>query len=261
MSALRGRSVLVTRPRWQAAALCAELEARGAVVVVFPTITIEPVLDGDVREAVDRLESYDWIAFTSANAVTCWMDAMRAAGRAGMPADVRVAAVGAATAAALAGRGVAVAAMPGEYLGAELAGALGPLAGRRVLLPRSDIARADTGHALRAAGAVVDEVLAYRTVTPCHDLATLRLLDRPLDALTFTSPSTVRGFLAGAGERADRLLRNGTIACIGPVTADAARRLGLRVAVEPAEHTAAALVRALESHFTKAPPAPAGVPT
>lgn len=258
MSALDGRTVLVTRSREQAAALCAVIESRGARAVAFPTIEIRPVSGAAGERAMAGLDSYDWIAFTSANAVACFAHLMHAARRATIPASVRVAAVGAATAAALAERGVPVAAMPGTYLGSELAGTLGELAGRRVLLPRSDIARQETAAALREAGAQVDEVVVYRTVPARPGSEAMSLLDSPVDVVTFTSPSTVRGLLAVGGVAADRLLRRAAIACIGPVTGDAVRRLGLPVAVQPEEHTALALVDALDSYFGALPAVPIG---
>lgn len=256
MSALAGRTVLVTRSREQAPALCAAIEARGGRAVAFPTIELQPVADPAADRAIGGLEGYDWIAFTSANAVACFVDRMRAAGRTTLPAGVKVAAVGAATAAALAERGLPVAATPATYLGSELAGALGPLVGQRVLLPRSDIAREQTGAALRAAGAEVDEVVVYRTAPARTGPGALRVLGTPVDAVTFTSPSTVRAFRATGGAAAERLLRRAAIACIGPVTGDAVRELGLPVAVQPQEHTTTALVDALESFFATAPVAP-----
>jgi len=258
VSGLRGRTVIVTRARAQAAELCALLEARGARAVAFPAITIRFVHDDAAARAVADLDAQDWIAFTSANAVRAWFAAMQRAGRAVLPPALRVAAVGEPTARALAHEGVGAVVMPGRFLGVELASAMGPLAGRRVLLPCSDLARDATRDALRAAGAAVEAIVVYRTVTAHPTPGTLRLLDGPADVVTFTSPSTVRGFLEAGGPAARRLLAGAAIACIGPVTAEAARAAGLTVAVAPPQHTAADLVAALETFFTPAVPAPAG---
>jgi uroporphyrinogen III methyltransferase/synthase len=253
VSALAGRTVLVTRARAQAAELCAALEARGARAVGFPTIEIVPVADGAVTRAIAALDGYDWIAFPSANAVRCFWSALRAAGRSSLPRGPRVAAVGAATAAALAERGVTVAAQPDSFQGDALAPAMGDLSGKRVLLPRSDIARERTAALVRAAGAVVDDVVMYRTAQTRPSPEALHALDEEIHAVTFTSPSTVRGFLA-AGASAERVLRQAVVACIGPTTSAAARAAGLTVAVEPARHTASDLVDALECHFAAATP-------
>lgn len=253
MSALAGRRVVVTRGQDQAGAMCAALESRGARAIAFPTIEFERLAGQDVREAVAALERYDWIAFTSANAVAAFWDCLADAGRAGVPVSVRVAAVGTATRAALEQRGAPVAAMPARFLGGEIAAAMGALEGRQVLLPRSDIAREETGAALRATGAVVHEVVVYRTVSARPTAEMLRALDEGVDAVTFTSPSTVRGFVEAGGAAAGRVLRTSVIACIGPVTTGAVRSLGYAVAVEPAEHTSEALVHALEEYFASLP--------
>jgi uroporphyrinogen-III synthase len=258
VSALAGRAVVVTRARAQADALCALLEARGARPVVFPAIAIEPVDGAPVALAVAGLGAYDWIAFTSANAVTAFFAAMRAADRPALPAGLRVAAVGEPTARALEREGIGAVVMPGRFLGVELASAMGPLAGQRVLLPCSHIARDATRAALRDAGADVDAVVVHRTVTARPTPEELRALDRPVDAVTFTSPSTVRGFLEAGGPAARRLAGRAAVACIGPTTTAAARAAGLTVAVEPARHTADALVEALDTFFAPAAPAPAG---
>lgn len=258
MSGLAGRTVLVTRRREQAAAMCAALEARGARAIAVPTIAVEPVTAPATREALAALHRYDWIVFTSANAVECFWAGLAAAGGRALPVSVRIAAVGPATAAALADRGAQVAAMPDTYRGDQIAAALGPLAGRRVLLPQSAIAREGTGAALRQAGAQVDEVVVYRTVSAASTPGMLETLDTPIDAVTFTSPSTVRGFLEAGGAAAQRVLQRAAIACIGPATAEAILVRGLSVAVQPAEHTVAALVGALEDFFSAASATEAG---
>jgi uroporphyrinogen III methyltransferase/synthase len=260
VSALAGRTVVVTRARAQARAARAALEALGAQVLPFPTIALEPVADDAADRAVAGLGAYDWIAFTSANAVRFFWERLAAAGLASPQQQVRLAAVGEATAAALAERGARASAMPEVFLGTALADALGPLERRRVLLPRSDIGREETAAALRAAGAVVDEVVVYRTVPARPAPEAWRALEAGVDAVTFTSPSTVRGFLEAGGEAAARALRQAVIACIGPVTADAVRAAGAPVHVQPARHTAPALVDALEAHFASAVIAPIGGP-
>lgn len=261
MSALAGRTVVVTRAAAQAAPLREALEALGARVVLFPTIVTQPARDPEpVRRAMDALEAYAWIVFTSANAVRFFADclATRPGGR--LPPGVHVAAVGTATATALAERAIRVDAIPDEFLGVRVADAVGDLRGRRVLLPRADLGRAETPDALRAAGALVDEVTVYHTVPAAPDPAGVAALETGVDAVTFTSPSTFTNFVALLGDRAGRLLAGAAVASIGPVTSAAIRDAGFSVHVEPAEHTMAALVDTLETYFASHAAGVAGEP-
>jgi uroporphyrinogen III methyltransferase/synthase len=255
---LLGRRVVVTRPRAQAAALAERLETAGAEVVLFPTIVLVPPPDpAALDRAVAAAAGYDWIVFTSANGVRVFFERVGALGR-----DIRelkparLAAIGPETAAELERRLVRPAVRAAEFRAEGLLAALAgeSLAGRRVLLPRAAGARAVLPDTLRARGAVVDEVIAYQAVTPPDaDPASLRaaLEAGAIDALTFTSSSTVERFVALVGREA--LVRDGrpVVACIGPVTADTARALGLAVDVVPAAYTTAALTAALVDHFCK----------
>jgi uroporphyrinogen-III synthase len=250
VSALAGRTVVITRAAAQAAPLREALEARGARVVSFPTIVTQPARDSEpVRRAVHNLEAYAWIVFTSANAVRFFAEHLAARPGGRLPPGVHVAAVGTATAAALAEHAIRVDAIPEEFLGVRVAETLGDLAGRRVLLPRPDLGRPETPDALRAAGALVDEVTVYHTVPAAPDAAGVAALERGADAVTFTSPSTFTNLLALLGDRARRLLAGTAIASIGPVTSAAIRDAGWPVHVEPAEHTMEGLVHALETFF------------
>jgi len=250
VSALAGRSVVVTRAASQAATLRDALAARGAEVVLFPTIVTQAARDPEpVRRAVASVEAYSWIVFTSANAVRFFADhlATRPGGR--LPPGVHVAAVGTGTAEALAERHIRVDAIPDEFLGGRIAAALGDLAGRRVLLPRADLGRPETPEALRAAGALVDDVTVYHTVPAVADPTGLARLEDGVDAVTFTSPSTFTNFVALVGRRMEDLLAGAAVASIGPVTSAAIRDAGHPVHVEPAEHTMAGLVDALDTFF------------
>ncbi|HEY5250122.1 MAG TPA: uroporphyrinogen-III C-methyltransferase [Acidimicrobiales bacterium] len=264
---LSGLSVVVTRPRAQSGELVSGLAAAGARVVVLPVMAVtDPVDTGPLERAARDAGAYDWIVFTSANAVDRFV-ALLPDGRA--LGGVRLAAVGSATAAALAGwhlradlvpdeataEGL-VAAMPapsadprpattGDSAGGEDAGgdAAGRPGGGRVLFPRGAEARDILAPGLRGQGWVVDEVVAYRTVAAGEpEGVTAKDLEDAVgsDVITFTSPSTVDFFLALSGGRTPPV-----IACIGPVTAEAARKAGLVVDVMATEHTAAGLVEAL----------------
>jgi uroporphyrinogen-III synthase len=127
------------------------------------------------------------------------------------------------------------------------------VAGARVLLPRADIGREAIGTHLRAAGAMVTEVIAYRTVTgepgPDAPDVTALLAAGEIDAVTFTSGSAVRSFVGIYGEASTALLKRTVVAVIGPVTADAARDLGVRVDVQPQTYTTTAMVDALADHW------------
>jgi uroporphyrinogen III methyltransferase/synthase len=260
---LFGRRIVVTRPREQAGALADLLEAAGAEVVLFPTIALVPPADPAALDAaVARAAGYDWIVFTSVNGVAAFFARFAAGGRDVRElATCRLAAIGPETAAALERRLLRPAVVPDDYRAEGLLAAFAdePLAGRRVLLPRAAEARPVLPETLRARGAVVDEVAAYRAVAPpAADVDALRgaLAARAIDALTFTSSATVRNFVAlvGAGALSPQRGDGGpVIACLGPVTAATARELGLRVDLLPARWTVPALAAALVDRFAATP--------
>ena len=257
---LFGRRVLVTRPRDQAADLVDRLAELGAEPVLAPMIRIDPPADPEpLQEAAAHPDEFDWVVFTSVNAVEAFMIALMDGTR-----DVRalkglrICAVGPATAARLAGYSLKVDLVPEEFRAEAVAAALiahAPVAGARVLLPRADIGREVIADALRGAGAIVTEVIAYRT-SPADDQSGSGpdvyglLLEGRIDVVTFTSASAVKNFasLYGADQAAD-LLRKTVVATIGPATAAAAAKVGIEVSVQPASYTVPALVDAIAAHF------------
>jgi len=251
---LLGRRIVVTRAAEQAADLVARLEAFGAEAIAAPTIELEDVTPAVALDAaLGALESFDWIVFTSARGVAVFFARLYASGgdvrRLG---QARLAAIGSATAEALAGRGLRVDLMPPTFRGEALADALAPhVGGRRVLLPRAEGAREVLARMLARAGADVTDVPTYRAkpVAGLPDRVHVLLAADAIDAITFTSPSTVRAFhaLLDGGARATGGAR---IACIGPVTADAARGLGWRVEMEAREYTSEGLTQALIDYFS-----------
>ena len=252
---LGGTRVLITRPRGQAADFASALRALGADPVIVPMIEIAPPEDdGPLAEACAAVSSFDWIVFTSANGVDAMMP--RLARHDHPLGGARAVAVGPATAARLARHGVKVDLIPADHraetAAAELIAAH-DLAGARVLLPRASLATAELPDALRAAGADVTDVVAYRTV-PVADTGEVDLagmLDRrELDVVTFTSPSAVRALAAllGGPERTASLLAGTPVASIGPVTTRALRTLGLTADITPHRATVAALVDAIARH-------------
>lgn len=256
---LSGRRIVVTRSREQAGELMEMLEERGAEAIPAPTIRIAPPED---PEALDRAcaqaGSFDWIIFTSANGVDHFMRCLLALGDVRDLKGVRICTIGPSTASRVQRYGIRVDLMPEEYRAEAIVDALkaeGGLAGTRFLLPRADIARELLAEELRTAGADVVEVAAYRTVLGGGDRESdydvyRMLLDKQIDAVTFTSASTVRNFAAIFGEeQAADLLRTTVVACIGPVTAEAAQQLGIATSVMPQRYTIPDLVDALVEHF------------
>lgn len=256
---LSGKRVLVTRSREQAGELVDLLEEYGANPILAPTVRVEPA--GDVT-ALDRacgeVGSFDWIVFTSPNGVDHFL-ARLLAGRRDVRVlqGVRLCAVGPGTASPLQRLGIKVDLLPSETRAEALVEALGggDLQGRRVLLPRADQARDLLPDLLRQAGAEVVEVAAYRTVLETiepgrePDIYKM-LLEKQIDAVTFTSASSVRNFVTIVGaDAAPDLLRSTAVACIGPVTAEAAQQLGIETTVMPPAHAIPALVGALAEHF------------
>ncbi|HEY6222744.1 MAG TPA: uroporphyrinogen-III synthase [Gemmatimonadales bacterium] len=247
MNRLAGQRVLVTRPRDQAAALATALAARGARAVLFPTIDVRPVADlSRLDRALDILETYDWITFPSPNAVAVVFDRLDTRSLR-LPRRLRIAAVGPGTADAVASRGAAVDFLPSQFLGEQLGRELAPVEGLGVLLPRAAQGREELAVELKRRGARVDEVVVYDTLPARVDPQALRDLERGVDVATFTSPSTVENFFTLLGGRATGVLSGATVACIGPVTAAAARARGLTVHLEPAEHSIPGLVAALDA--------------
>jgi len=259
---LFGRHVLVTRPRDQAGELVGRLTLLGADTIEAPLIRIEPPEDlAPLREAAAAPDAFDWIVFTSTNAVDAFMKALlEGDGDVRTMKGPRLCAVGTGTADRLARYGIKVDLLPGEFRSEALVAAImaaGPANGARVLLPRANIGRDVVADQLRHAGAVVTDVVAYRTVlndTPRAgepDVYKL-LLEGRIDVVTFASPSAARSFvkLYGAEPAAD-LLEHAVVAVIGPATAEATRQLGLPVTIQPATYTIAALVDAIAAHFAQ----------
>lgn len=254
---LSGRVVLVTRAVEQAGVFAALLEAAGARVMLVPTIAIEPPdswapLDGALAR------EYDWVVFTSVNGVAMVRRRVEATGQGrALLERSRLAAIGPATATALADWRLVAEVVPGEYVAEGLLDRLRPLVapGARVLLPRAAETRDVLVRELTAHGARVTEVAAYRTRAATEHAAGLReaLAEGRVDVVTFTSSSTVRSFCALFGSaELPRLLRGVTVACIGPITRATAEGRGLAAQIVPEDYTIPALARAIVTHFESA---------
>lgn len=273
---LLGLRILNTRPAHEAGALTRQLAELGADVIALPATRVGPPADeGPLHDALHRLAAgsaiapaYDWIVFTSANAVHAFfgrllsLPAQESATQASSGprcdvrclAGVRLAAIGPATTRALAGYGLAPDLVPAQGTGKHLAAAMPDVAGKRVLLPRSDQALPDLPAGLVARGAQVAEVVPYSVTAagqPAADpdaQALEAVRAGGIDVALFCSPSALRGVAAMLrGEPLDRALSGAAIACIGPTTAAAAQEMGLRASIVPGpeEYTCEGLVAAL----------------
>lgn len=235
--------MVVTRAADQAEGMVEDLAERGALPLLVPCIATVAVESQALLDAVTHIARYDWIVLTSTNAVRFLFDRLPVAK---LSPHTRIAVVGAATAEAVRAAGARVDAMPAEFTGMAMAAAMGDLARKRVLLPRSRRGRRATVQALRDQGAHVDDVATYDTVPVPPTQAMLTEINAGVDAVTFTSPSTVDGFFSG-DEPVN--LDGAVIVAIGPTTAQALEERGLAVQVQPEAYTTRALVDALEGHF------------
>ncbi len=254
---LAGITAIVTRAREQAGSLVEALEALGARVIASPAIRFaEPVSWEPFDRAVSLAGSYDWVILTSVNGVAAVEERLRRLGRDWRCfGRARFAAIGPATAGALARQGVGGALVPEEFRAEGILEALRAeeLEGRRILIARAEKARDLLPEGLVRRGGEVDVVTAYRTL-PCEpDAEAVQALRTGLGGLSllvvFTSPSTVAGFVDALHDEALLGLRAATLAAIGPVTGEALTRRGLRPAVQPSSYTVASLVDEIRAHF------------
>ncbi len=244
---LLGRLIVVTRARDGGSGLAAALRALGADVLEVPTIRIEPAASyAALDSALARLAGYDVLLVTSANTARL-LAARKPPPWSCQPFTV---ALGPATADALLGAGLRVDLQPAPSIAESIVRELAPRAkGQRMLLPRAAVARELLPEALRAAGATVDVVEAYRTVPADESRSTLAAVfapgARPVDAITFTSASTVENLFALLGEQAVQALPGTRVCSIGPITSATLRSYGCVPAVEAQSHDVPGLVLAI----------------
>lgn len=259
-SALSGKRIVVTRTPEQSTTLTEQLRGLGATPISLPTIQIEPLADlGPLDTALQAIATYDWLIVTSANAVTIIGERLRAAGLTSqMLRHLHIAAVGPATTDALHAYGLTPTFVPERFEGEEIVTGLhaqvGELRGLRILLPQAAIARQQLAEALTQQGALVDVIPIYQTLPAPLEASALIQLQQGVDAITFTSGSTVRNFMQGlaASNVPAAVVQNAAIACIGPQTAATAQDLGLQVDLVATEATVGGLVDALIAHFSNA---------
>lgn len=250
---LSGRTVVVTRPRAQARTLERAVRKLGGRPVLAPVIRIaNPSSWRPLDRALQDLDAFDVLVFTSANGVDRFFARAKRASRKPFRLPKRVFAIGPATAQALHGRGVRGVAVPdrfeGEALARHLLSTLGRVRGLRILIPRARVARDVLPKILARAGAQVRVVEAYRTMPDAEGRRRLRrqLAGSSSPIVTFTSPSTVEQCVAAIGRRrARQVFRRAAAASIGPVTSRALRAAGIEPAVEARAYTVDGLARAL----------------
>lgn len=245
---LLGKRVLITRAVEQSESFASVLRAHGAQPIVAPTIAIRALDDlSALDDAIARLADFSWLVFTSQNAVDIVMPRLRS--RNARLGALRIAAIGRATANRLNEHGATVTLTAKQHVSEALASELVRLLsrGQRVLLVRALEGRDVLPNALDDAGILVTAVPAYRTMVVRDPMFAAKVCDA--DTVTFTSASTVRAFSTLLHGRAGESVEGKCVACIGPVTAEAARRVGLPVDVTAAQHTVAGLVDALRAHY------------
>ncbi len=255
---LFGKRVLVTRAREQAGELSSLLAERGAEPVECPTIRIVPPASwAELDGAITDLSRYQWLVFTSVNGVKPFMERLRQKGLdARAVAGLRLCCIGPRTADALAAYGLRADVIPSDYQAEGLIEAMkaAGVTGQRVLIPRAAVAREILPEQLRALGADVQVVTAYRTVLPEVEIDRVKglLQKQALQVLTFASSSTVRNFcgLFSGREEMRRVTSGAVVACNGPITAKTAAEEGLVVTITAAESTIPALVEAIVQYFS-----------
>lgn len=249
---LQGKRILITRPASQAEGFTRALLVARAQPICFPTIQIAPPANmSALDQALSRLECYTWLVLTSVNAVQAVWDRLEALGIRHLPQQLRVAAIGPVTAAALERCGRKPDLVPREYIAEAIHAGLGDIAGRWVLLPRAELARDTLPDRISAAGGVAHVVVAYRTLPAEPDPQGIQALAEGIDVITFTSSSTVRNFVdlvRRAGFDPLHLPGDPLIACIGPITAQTALEAGFRPGVVAEQYTVEGLVESLSRY-------------
>jgi uroporphyrinogen-III synthase len=252
---LANKRILITRTRHQASDLATQLEALGATTILIPTIEIAPPTSfAALDAALTCLGTYDWLIFTSANAVEAFHRRAQFLHLTQLPQHI--AAIGPATLRAANQIGLSVDLIPPQYIAESLTEALLPEApGKSFLLVRAAEARDILPETLTAAGATVTIAEAYRNRLPTGSIPAIQHLfsspENHPDAITFTSASTARN-LCALLEAANLTLPSSiTLASIGPITSEALRDLGHTPTIEASEPTIPALVQSLATHFSQ----------
>ncbi|MBI5943312.1 MAG: uroporphyrinogen-III synthase [Chloroflexi bacterium] len=257
--------ILISRPRAQADDFADKLRSAGFEPILFPVIEICPIENNtELENAIRNIEKYAWVAFTSVNAVNVVFNVIaseakqspRVLGRLLRTEERRprndsatkVAAIGPKTADALRKHGLEPDFIPDEYIGEALMSGLGNVQGKWFLLPRAEIARAELPEAISKAGGIAHEIIVYRTLPASIDMDGLTALKSGVDVITFTSASTVENFFAICTQNGLdplSLPNNPLVACIGPITEQAAREAGFQNLIVAKEYTTDGLLETI----------------
>ena len=243
-SPLKGKKILLTRPKDQNREWAERLESLGATPVLFPLIEITATQDStEMQEVLSSIYQYDWIVFTSINAARHSLDILNKILL--MSHKIFIAAIGSKTAAYLEGHGLEVDFMPLIFTSANLAEEIDDIQHKKILLPRTNIADDNFATELRQRGATVKEITVYNThiINDKHD-ELQRMVNEGIDVITFASPSAVEAFYEMGIDK-----KNSKIACIGPVTAEKANGLGLKVDIVAEKYTTEGLTESMQDYF------------
>jgi uroporphyrinogen III methyltransferase/synthase len=253
---LAGKRIVITRARKQAETVARSIEELGGDVIDFPTIEIcPPESFTEFDDAIDKLDGYDWVIFTSVNSVEPFLQRLKIKGKTADALSAhKIGAIGAETARRLEAARICASLVPERYQAEGILAVISPeeIRGKRVLIPRAAEAREILPATLRNWGAVVDVIVAYRTELPCVDVRPLAglLVEHKIDVVTFTSSSTVRNFVRlFGGRRLGEIVNGSMIACIGPITAATVEDLGGRVDIVADQFTVTDMLRVIVEHF------------
>ena len=248
---LQGKGVLVTRPINQADTFSKQLIKAGAKPILFPTTKIvpDPIGQTQLHNSLRKINQYDWIIFTSQNAVVFfWEECKKIGLSSNVINTVKIAAIGPATKKKLNDLGLTVLSMPDIYIGEEIVNSLGNVYNHRILIPRAEGARSELLETLNQAGALVEQIILYISVTNTLDEKTWKNLENDVHYVTFTSASTVHGFFDLLGDQALQYLKRRLVACIGPITAQTLLDYGISAQVIAKNYTTEGLVEEMKAY-------------
>jgi uroporphyrinogen III methyltransferase/synthase len=253
---LFGKRIVVTRARAQASSLVFQLAKLGAQCIEIPTIEIAPPKDfAPLKKSIEKIKNYDWLVFTSVNGVKFFFDTLFDMGK-----DVRAlghlkfACIGPVTKQRLQDYGIISDILPETYRAESVIDAFSnvEIKGKKILLPRAKVARTILPEELTKLGGLVDEVTAYETnlCSESKDELISLLENNEIDAVTFTSSSTVSNFMSLLkGKDTKKLLKNVVTASIGPITSDTAKTLDINPDIEASEYTIGGLTDSLLTYY------------
>ncbi|WP_100331749.1 uroporphyrinogen-III synthase [Bacillus xiapuensis] len=248
---LKGKHILITRPRGQADSFIDKIEAAGGIAHAVPLIAFRPAYDKRESAILDQLNTYEWIILTSKNGVRFFFQRLEQLGIRRSRLTAKFAAIGTKTADALKQYGFQAQYVPQKFSADHFAKEIeaGCFRARKALIPKGNLARKKIAETLRQQGAAADEWIVYETIFPEEEKRRLiwLLQEKPIDVITFTSPSAVQHYAAAVEEAGIR--PSALIACIGPVTKKAAIKHGLSVAICPEEYTIEALAAKINHYY------------